>query len=55
MLPFDALAEADLARNTDTGLNAKTRAASLGECDAFVRPRLDHGTCGPPLTMVSDP
>jgi len=36
VLPLDALAEADLLTNQDTGLHAKTTPAELGACDAFV-------------------
>ncbi len=35
-LPLDAIAEADLLTNQDTGLHAKTAHAKLGSADAFV-------------------
>ena len=36
VLPVANLAESDLTSSTDTGLNLKTNAAALGECDAFM-------------------
>ena len=36
VLPLASLTVADLTSNEDTGLNTRVRAATLGECDAFM-------------------